>query len=143
MELEKFCFCCKLRKGAFIWSILSICFNLILLITTVSSDLIADKISTENATALDSRHETYKTIFYWTLLVSFIIHLISSILLTIGVWKVRYLPFLIYYYWNWSINDNLTEKSLPHVALDYCQRHILDTGCIRSNCFGSSCDSHM
>lgn len=122
MELEKFCFCCKLQKGAFIWSIISTIFYFILLITTtIASDSFVDKKTTENVTGVsisqsDNSYETYKSSLHWAILVSSIIHLISSILLCIGVRKVCFLKLKIFIK---MMQENSTEKSLHHVAMDY------------------------
>lgn len=98
MELEKFCFCCKLQKGAFIWSILSSIFYFILLITTVASGSFVEKKTTENVIRVGTPHSdnSYETSLYWTILVSLIIHLISSILLSVGVRKVCFLELKVF-----------------------------------------------
>lgn len=99
MAFEKFCFCCKLHKGAFIWGVLSIIADAILLITTVSSNIFLDRIYDGNTLINDAVdimyshnipiNTTYRTTpVFWTITVISIITLISSILLVIGVVKV-------------------------------------------------------
>ncbi|XP_037033852.1 uncharacterized protein LOC119072682 [Bradysia coprophila] len=87
MDLEKFCFCCKLQKGVFIWGILSIVFCFIVLIANVTSDVFVKRVSAANASYL-----------YWAIVASSIIYLIASVLLCIGVFKEKHyivLPYVI------------------------------------------------
>lgn len=94
MALEKFCFCCKLENGAFIYGILSIILDAIVLIAIISTNVFVEtgarSIYYDENRYNEIVYETYKTPYFWITLSGAIVYLISSILLVLGTVKVYF-----------------------------------------------------
>lgn len=97
MALEKFCFCCKLRNGAFIWGILCILRSFIVFVAVAASaDIFTYTKGNDMLTfgsdsyGSDSHYDTRRSPspLFWTIIIMSIIDLISSILLVVGAAKV-------------------------------------------------------
>ncbi|KAG4073098.1 hypothetical protein HA402_009517 [Bradysia odoriphaga] len=103
MALEKFCFCCKLRNGVFIWGSLCIIRSFVVFVTTVASGVASEDVFNETVNMggyddsndalsyASSAYSIYKTgtsAVFLLIVTASVVDFISSVLLVVGAVKV-------------------------------------------------------